>query len=335
MLYLISPSQKDLDCHFQKLSEKILKALTKELAKKNNAFNDNFVTHVQDLNNLKLLLTDKPSGLINHHETLMKKFIPTFDSDKYDKYFESKSKKLNERNTEDKRLVAKYEIVKELFKVFNYDSFISGSKSIAYDLAKKLNRNTCTYCNRLYSNTVTIKNVNNNSGRIVRPQFDHWYAKSRYPALSLSYFNLIPSCYVCNSSVKGDAVFSLNDYIHPYAFEKGQDFKFSYNYTDVHENNIKIIVTPGSKIAKTLEGFKIQEVYDAHSNLELKDLLELRHKYSDNYLDILINDTFGKLPISRREAYRLIFGVEYKEIDFHKRPFSKFKRDILKELGID
>ncbi len=81
---------------------------------------------------------------------------------------------------------------------------------------------------------------------------------------------------MCYSSVKVDNVFNLIDYIQPYSFENGQDFKFSYNYIDVHENNVKIIGAPDSKIAKTLEGFKIQKVYDALSNLELKDLLDLR-----------------------------------------------------------
>ena len=50
---------------------------------------------------------------------------------------------------------------------------------------------------------------------------------------------------------------------------------------------------------------------------------------------LLLLIPFDKLHISKSEAYRLIFGVEYNEIDFHKRPVSKFKCDILKELGID
>lgn len=45
------------------------------------------------------------------------------------------------------------------------------------------------------------------------------------------------------------------------------------------------------------------------------------------------NNTF-KLEVSKNEAYRMIFGVEYSEDDFYKRPFSKFKMDILSKLGI-
>lgn len=36
--------------------------------------------------------------------------------------------------------------------------------------------------------------------------------------------------------------------------------------------------------------------------------------------------------MSKEEVYKNVFGIESKEKDFHKRPFSKFKYDILEEL---
>lgn len=36
--------------------------------------------------------------------------------------------------------------------------------------------------------------------------------------------------------------------------------------------------------------------------------------------------------MSKEEAYRMVFGIETKEEDYHKRPFSKFKKDIIDEL---
>lgn len=56
-------------------------------------------------------------------------------------------------------------------------------------------------------------------------------------------------------------------------------------------------------------------------------------KYSDNYLNTLFNATF-KVTVSKPEVYRMIFGVEYDNVNHHKRPFSKFKRDILEKLGV-
>jgi hypothetical protein len=52
----------------------------------------------------------------------------------------------------------------------------------------------------------------------------------------------------------------------------------------------------------------------------------------DRYLQEL--KTTYKLKITDDELYRLAFGTYRQEADFHKRPFSKLKKDILKELGM-
>jgi len=45
----------------------------------------------------------------------------------------------------------------------------------------------------------------------------------------------------------------------------------------------------------------------------------------------LINKTFHGL-MSKEDIYRMISGIEVKEEKYYKRPFSKFKHDIIKEL---
>jgi hypothetical protein len=85
-------------------------------------------------------------------------------------------------------------------------------------------------------------------------------------------------------------------------------------------------------MANHLNAFKISEVYNAHSAMELRDLLDLRYKYTDDYIHTLFNDTFDSLDVSQEEIYRMVFGIEQLEQNYHKRPFSKFKHDILREL---
>jgi len=167
---------------------------------------------------------------------------------------------------------------------------------------------------------------------VVRPAFDHWFPKSKYPILGMSLHNLIPSCPLCNSSIKLNSDFSLTKYLHPYTNKAKQKFTFDFHYKNVHENNVVVKVKLGSKAGNTVKAFKIKEVYDAHSAFELKDMLELRYKYSENYLEILFS-TFN-VPISEKEVYRMIFGVEYDDELHNRRPFSKFKKDILEKLGI-
>ena len=66
---------------------------------------------------------------------------------------------------------------------------------------------------------------------------------------------------------------------------------------------------------------------------ELKDLFDIRYKFSQRYFKELF-ETYEKLGLSYEEVYRIVFGVHFIEDKFNQRPFSKLKKDILKELNI-
>lgn len=321
MLYLPTPTPKELNAYFGSIEGKLTAKL------KDSSIDDIMKNYLNSVK-LKEIITDIPERLIAHHTDIMSRLIPAFDEAEFNVYIGLKRKK-SPRTPAENIIFHKYEVSEYLFKIFDYDKIIVKDKGKAYALAKALNRNTCTYCNRLYTITVTTTKKGNN---ITRPQFDHWLAKSRYPLLALSYYNLIPSCSVCNSSVKGDIVFSRQTHIHPYEIANKEDFTFTYYHKSTTEIAVDITFH-GNRIKKTIEDLKIKEIYDAHSHLELKDLYDLRYKYSEDYLDNLLK-MFNKLGVSKQEAYRLAFGVEQEEDDFHKRPFSKFKKDILGQLGV-
>ena len=95
-------------------------------------------------------------------------------------------------------------------KMFNYKNYIQNDKSVSYEIAKIMNINTCTYCNRQY-----IITVEDSTNKLIRAEFDHWFSQNLYPDLALSYYNLIPSCKYCNSSIKHDKMMSLSKHIHP------------------------------------------------------------------------------------------------------------------------
>ena len=108
--------------------------------------------------------------------------------------------------------------------VFNY-AWLSDSKARTYDLAEKLKVNTCPYCNRNY--TVTVRK--GKKALIVRPDFDHYFPQSEYPLLALSFYNLIPSCLLCNRSIKLAKNMNYGKFIHPYEDEFGKDLKFNFH----------------------------------------------------------------------------------------------------------
>ena len=227
------------------------------------------------------------------------------------------------------------DIEKGIRYVFDYKWFIdrnTKSRYNAYDLAHDIDINTCIYCNRNYTNTV----ITRKKEKLIRPQFDHYFDKDTYPLLALSFFNLIPCCSICNSTIKHKKAFLLSSHIHPYIDNSLDKFHFSYKYSSRTKNGIEIKIKStylSAKVKKTLEDLKIEEIYNAHTD-EVFDLIKTRQAYSDRYLNILVSTVLKGINISKEEIYRLTFGTYFNEKDFIKRPFSKLKKDILKELGV-
>ena len=172
-----------------------------------------------------------------------------------------------------------------------------------------------------------------NPNKLTRPEFDHWFPKSKYPLLALSFYNLIPSCHICNSSLKGASNLNLNDYFHPYIDDEkiiNAEIKFSYYNKSLDTYGFEM-KTSSSKGKNTIDAFKIKEIYETHEE-EIADLRKIRDIYSESYLRNL--SSLYKGIMSPEEVYRLAFGVYLEEAKFEKRPLSKMKKDILIELGI-
>jgi hypothetical protein len=237
------------------------------------------------------------------------------------------------------RFTNQIKLLNRLLHIFDYERVFDNSKSTSYWLARKIGRNTCTYCNRIYTFTVVRGKGKNDRERIARPTFDHWFPKDKYPLLSLSLYNLIPSCPICNSSVKGNTYFSLEKYIHPYVKEQGHP-KFEFipdKTTEVHPKwTVQIKRAEGSKEDNTIKAFALDDMYHMHGPLEVTDIMNFKECYPDNYLKTLVtkvlNDSNGKLTI--QDVYSILFGTDLNPDHYLDRPLSKMKRDLLKYLKI-
>lgn len=306
MIYFdLSAKTTIIDEHF--------KLLEKDLKNRINGSQLNKTLKKFLLDNLECILTDKPSDLL-----LLNK--------QFKSLVRSKCSKVNS----------------QLKVIFNYDNFITKTvhKYDAYDLAKKLDLRVCLYCNRMY--TLTIQTGEKVDKHITRPDFDHYFDRATHPMLALSIYNLIPSCSICNRTLKGSIKFDLNTHIHPYLDDCVSNYKYSFKPYDVKSilgkgSNLEIEflldTTPiSAKIAKTADVFKLDAIFNGHTE-ELRDLFDIRYRFSKTYLDQLFS-TYSPLGISYEEAYRIAFGTHYNESDFGRRPFSKLKKDILKELDI-
>lgn len=237
-----------------------------------------------------------------------------------------------------------------LQQIFNYNNFIgqyNPSKWGAYSLAEKLQVAVCPYCNRQF--TTTYQSIN---GR-TRPQLDHFFDKATYPYLAVSFFNLIPSCYVCNSNLKGKKAFSLDTHLHPYdegfegyrrftvKFEEGKDI----DYVGIFEGNVQgftIGFKDNSLIDKShpfwekargnTDVFKLIELYNTHKDYA-SDLILKSKIYNVDQIQNLLQ-TFPDLFQNESEVIKLAAGASNTDDDFTKRVLSKFTQDLLFDLKV-
>lgn len=238
----------------------------------------------------------------------------------------------------------------QIFQIFNYDnnskSFISKNKGkLAYDHAAILNMNTCPYCNANFTFTIKSKKLKS------RPQFDHFFNKGRHPYLALSFYNLIPSCALCNSgALKGQKEFTLKKNIHPFleSIENTYEFRTKVDAVDflVSKKNFTLeMVLCNSKkdtdpdVIKAkgnLEIFALNDRYSYH-----KDIAESVIRNAHIYCNSTIKDLYETFEIkgkkiftSEQEIKELVIGNYLDLLNSHKRIHSKLVRDIADEFGL-
>lgn len=298
---------------------------------KNMTIPDEIRQVLSDKKRIEQIVGNRPQELMNINTEVWNLLMPLFTREQC---INAKAVKPELRTKDEEVRVATYDLICDHIKgLVDYGSWFQNGKNDprydAYQLARNLNRNTCTYCNRIYTGTMTTVDYK----KVMRPSFDHWYGQVKYPLLALSFYNLIPSCSICNSSIKGDAEFDLDSHLHPYINVDVLDrFRYSYDFNETTDKfRIKIRTRDGDhKMMTTIAELKLNEVFDTHHE-ELADLIKIREAYSESYISDLIKRYPGA-NLSYKEVYRLAFGVEFDQANYHRLPLSKFKMDVLSEL---
>lgn len=273
-------------------------------------------------------------ALQNREKIYIKQNIESFLKAKPDE-FEGVLAKIKQKKIDNSRLKKAFVGGKDYGGSIGYSKFSSKGTTTynAYDLAKKLKVNVCPYCSRNY--TFTIKDKNSKS---TRPDFDHFYDKGTHPILALSFYNLIPSCILCNSRLKSTAKFSINSHLHPYkdSFNDYAKFKlkiinckFFYDEKGFDLN----IETSSTKAENIKKDFALEALYNEHKDIVLK-LVQKAQIYNESYIDELYQKYEGTLFKNREDLLRLITGGYIEDKDINKRPLSKLIKDISEELEL-
>lgn len=207
----------------------------------------------------------------------------------------------------------------------------------AYELVKSLGVTVCPYCNRN-----TIYNITNKTKRT--SELDHFYPQSKYPFFSISFYNLIPSCKVCNKiKLDNDDKEYVNPYDERFNFNKNMKFGlhienssfyysengFNFRY-DYHK---KISDNEKQRIENNLCDFELKDLYDNHKDIVL-ELIQKAEIYNESYIDELFNRYEGTLFKNREDLLRLITCGYITDEEINKRPLSKLIKDISEELEL-
>lgn len=285
------------------------------------------------IKNLPKLLFGVPSVL----ESQRAAFEPAFDTI----VVAIKSKHKSKKN----KKAAVNQFKKEIFSAFDYTLFSRTNPAYgAYSLVKSLDIEVCPYCNRMNTNTIFTK-----QGK-TRARLDHWFDKSRYPYFALSFYNLIPSCHVCNSDLKNTKRFSFNDHIHPYTEGFEKEFKFATGVTQAtyksgnpNSLNVKIAPVKGTatdmlrKAGNNISVFCIETLYNCHKE-KAAEIIEESDQYSKTYIKttLMTLKSSSGIPLYKNveEVIERRFKFKTKIEDLGKEAFAKFRRDIAEEQGL-
>lgn len=202
-------------------------------------------------------------------------------------------------------------------------------------LLEKLNVRVCPYCNRQYTFTLA------NEG--LRPQFDHFFPKGLFSYLSVSLYNLIPSCSICNSK-KHDLNTYEYDLYYPYEDEFGDDVVFQTNpinndflYWTGASNSFDINIIckddkQNNKVKSLNQYMKIELLYKEHKDY-VRDIIRNAVIYNESRIEELL-EQFPDLFLSKNAVLNSVFMSNLEKENWDKRPLSKLTHDIYKEFKI-
>lgn len=217
------------------------------------------------------------------------------------KCYECKKNKLNS------------EFSKRVIKALNYQP------SALYPYFQGLTNSACYICNAQYT---LVANTKSKIKFIF--EFDHYYPKSLYPALSISLHNLIPICGSCNR-FKGNRKLDIS--------RMYENLKFridSESLTGHITQNSKLVIQIND-LTKISDKFYLHGIYENHIDY-IEELIQRKLKYNKSYKSSL-EKKFGQIVGSLENIdTRLELGTYISEDGIYKRPLSKFLQDINEQL---
>lgn len=237
-----------------------------------------------------------------------------------------------------------------LLEIIGYRKFNRGDVSGKYNngivwnrhnFVQKLNVRVCPYCNRQY-----ITSFYKNDHKVTTADIDHYYPKTQYPLLSMNFFNLIPSCSVCNSGLKGRKKLEIGDMtLNPF-FDDSDSLFFRINDDELEEmynfpkSDIKIGTVVNTvknnenqkRAENSAKIFYLSEVYNVHIK-EVGTIRENINRFSEEYFENIFQKNYKGLFDDYKEFRKVIFN--FNDLNDGDEPLVKLKKDIYHQLNFN
>lgn len=202
------------------------------------------------------------------------------------------------------------------------------ARKILGDIHQQMGLKTCVYCN--------VQPTLSNDGDVLY-QMDHYLPQSIYPFLGTCFYNLQPSCGVCNGH-KGTKKSDFGLYVNVEQHKALSPFLFIPQVSNGHG-----AYPTCSEIKFTGEAKHVTRESEAH-----EEMFHLRNMYAccTGDVDKLYEDAY-KINGSAVQAMSACFGLTLTKVDvvaymsdhlsldekdIHKEPLTKLRQDTIKQM---
>lgn len=202
------------------------------------------------------------------------------------------------------------------------------ARVILGEIHQQMGLKTCVYCNAIPTTS--------NNGEVFY-QMDHYLPQSLYPFLGTCFYNLQPSCDVCNDHKKTqDCDFGL--YVNSEQHKELSPFRFvpKIESLDGPYPRCEEIQFRGKEANVTKESQAHEEMFHIN-NLYAGYKDEVSALYADAYkmnpTMVEVNAECWGIPATRKDVLAYMSDhLSLEEKDVHKKTLTKLKQDTIKQL---
>ena len=187
----------------------------------------------------------------------------------------------------------------------------------AYNFLKNLNICVCPYCEDEYIDVI----INNDGANIVRTaELDHFFPKSAFPLLAMTYYNLIPSGKNCNHIKRSNDIgmcpyeenIETKTYLYP-------EIPVGINFESISPDQCVVKFHAKGDMKKNVSVLHLEERYE-HTKNKVRDILKNKQQFSPELLHDLPQEMQDKI-------LRSLFDTPDENAKYHEL-HVKLRKDV-------